>query len=70
MIIYFIIKLIKTYQTCLSPLFGYSCKFTPTCSQYMIDSIKSKGVIIGTVKGLWRLLRCNPFSEAKYDPAD
>lgn len=60
--------LIKTYQACFSPLFGNSCKFTPTCSQYMIDSVNSKGIVKGVVYGLWRIIRCNPFSEARYDP--
>ena len=69
MIVKLITYLIKIYQACLSPLFGNSCKFTPTCSQYMIDSVNSKGIVKGVVNGLWRVIRCNPFSEARYDPA-
>ena len=68
MIVKLITFLIKTYQTVFSPLFGNSCKYTPTCSQYMIDAVNSKGILKGVVCGLWRVIRCNPFSEARYDP--
>ncbi len=66
----FIILLIKAYQICLSPLFGGSCKFTPSCSHYMIEAVSKKGCALGVAKGLWRLIRCNPFSKPKYDPVD
>lgn len=36
----------------------------PTCSQYSIDSYKKYGAWKGTVLTAWRLLRCNPWSEA------
>ena len=34
------------------------CVFTPTCSDYMILSIKKFGVIRGVIKGIKRLKRC------------
>lgn len=36
-----------------------SCRFTPSCSHYMILSIEKYGVMIGTLKGLQRLSRCH-----------
>jgi len=63
-----VIEIIKIYRQCISPLFNPSCKFEPTCSQYMIDSISKKGVIKGIAIGTWRLIRCNPFSKPGYDP--
>ena len=36
-----------------------SCRFTPSCSQYMIIAIEKYGVIIGVIKGLRRLSRCH-----------
>lgn len=64
-----IIWLIEIYQHCISPLFGQSCKFTPSCSQYMADSVNNSGIIRGITYGLWRIIRCNPFSEPRHDPA-
>ena len=36
-----------------------SCRFTPSCSQYMIMSIEKYGTIIGVINGLKRLSRCH-----------
>jgi putative component of membrane protein insertase Oxa1/YidC/SpoIIIJ protein YidD len=34
----------------------------------MIDAIEYHGLFIGILKGLYRILRCNPFSKGGYDP--
>ena len=47
---------------------GTCCKYYPTCSQYMIDAVEERGVIVGTAMGLGRIARCNPFSAGGYDP--
>ncbi len=60
---------IRAYQREISPLMGPSCRFVPTCSQYAIDAISHYGAIRGTIKAIWRILRCNPFSKGGYDPA-
>ena len=35
----------KIYQRFISPFLGFSCRFTPTCSHYAIDSIDKFGII-------------------------
>lgn len=45
-----------------------TCLYQPTCSEYMKRSLNNKGVILGLLLGIWRLLRCNPFSKGGYDP--
>lgn len=37
-----------------------SCRFTPTCSTYMIMAINKYGLFIGLIKGLCRIKRCKP----------
>ena len=37
-----------------------SCRFTPTCSTYMIMAINKYGLFIGVIKGLLRIQRCRP----------
>lgn len=63
-----LIKAIKFYQRCISPLKGPTCRFYPTCSAYAIEAIERYGFI----KGLWlfikRFLRCNRFFKGGYDP--
>lgn len=49
-------------------LYKSPCKFEPNCSNYMIESIRKRGVWRGIPKGLYRILRCNPFSEGGFDP--
>ena len=62
------IMLIRGYKYLLSPLFPPACRFHPTCSAYVIEAIKKYGALRGIGKGLWRLLRCHPFSRGGYDP--
>lgn len=64
------LKIIRLYQVGLSPLLGQHCRFQPTCSQYVVDAIKAKGLVKGVTLGLWRILRCNPLSRGGYDPVE
>ena len=60
-----IIKLIKTYQNI--PFKSHdSCKFIPTCSNYMIEALEVHGLFKGLYLGIKRLLKCNPFSKKEY----
>ncbi len=60
---------IRFYQYLISPLIGgqNSCKFNPTCSNYMILAIEKKGFVKGFLLGMWRILRCNPWSKGGDD---
>jgi uncharacterized protein len=62
-----IIGFIKFYKVLLSPILPNSCKFYPTCSDYMILSIEKYGVLKGLLKGIWRIIRCNPISKGGVD---
>ncbi|MBO4408909.1 MAG: membrane protein insertion efficiency factor YidD [Clostridiales bacterium] len=64
----FLISAIRKYQKYISPGIGHHCKYLPTCSQYMIDAIEKYGCVGGLIRGIWRILRCNPFSKGGYDP--
>jgi putative membrane protein insertion efficiency factor len=72
-----IIGCIRVYQYILSPdhsvwakyMYGAGyCKFHPTCSMYGVEAIKKFGVIRGSMKTVWRILRCNPWSNGGNDP--
>ena len=62
--------LIRIYQAVVSPVLPKSCRFTPTCSQYALESINRFGVWRGGAKALRRVLRCHPFHPGGYDPVD
>lgn len=71
-----LLSLIKGYQKTISPdhgifssLFSYNkCKYYPSCSEYTYRSIEIFGPFYGLLKGIKRIIRCNPFSDGGYDP--
>ncbi len=44
------------------------CKYYPTCSEYTKQAIQKYGAGKGSIKGIYRILKCNPFSKGGYDP--
>ncbi|MEW5692955.1 MAG: membrane protein insertion efficiency factor YidD [Candidatus Hydrogenedentota bacterium] len=63
-----VLGLIRRYQKYISGLLPRSCRFIPSCSQYSYEAIEKYGIIKGGLLTLWRVLRCNPFSEGGEDP--
>ena len=62
------IALVRVYQWTLSPIIGRQCRFQPTCSNYYIEAVNKYGFVSGTIRGAWRICRCNPFTPGGYDP--
>ena len=44
-----------------------TCKYHPSCSQYALDALRKHGLLKGSAKAAWRLLRCNPWSHGGVD---
>jgi len=69
-----LLLIIRVYRLFLSPiknaLFGPtgSCRFSPSCSMYTIEAIKLHGSIKGSLLGIYRILRCNPWGNHGHDP--
>ena len=63
-----LIGCVRLYQIFLSPIFGRQCRFQPTCSHYYIGAVQKYGPVRGSLKGAWRICRCNPFCQGGYDP--
>ena len=64
---YLIIGLIKLYQ--MLPIQSHNyCRFTPTCSNYMIEALKKYGTFKGLHLGIKRILKCHPGGKSGYDP--
>uniref|UniRef100_A0A7V1EH18 Putative membrane protein insertion efficiency factor n=1 Tax=candidate division WOR-3 bacterium TaxID=2052148 RepID=A0A7V1EH18_UNCW3 len=62
------ILFIKFYQKTLGLLLPDTCRFTPTCSNYTIEALTRFGFFKGSLMGVYRILRCNPFCKGGYDP--
>lgn len=65
---YLFIDFLRLYKTFVSPFLPSACRFTPTCSEYMTQSIEKYGVFRGVSMGFRRLLRCQPFCRGGHDP--
>jgi putative membrane protein insertion efficiency factor len=52
---------IRFYRYFISPLFPPSCRFTPTCSQYAIESIEEYGAFKGSILAVKRISKCHPW---------
>jgi putative membrane protein insertion efficiency factor len=63
-----LVFLVRLYQKFISPLYGDVCRFEPSCSHYFIQAVQKYGAIRGSLKGLWRICRCNPFNKGGIDP--
>lgn len=63
-----IILAVKMYQWFISPLFPPSCRYTPTCSSYMLEAVKEWGPIRGTWMGIKRIGTCHPRGGHGHDP--
>jgi uncharacterized protein len=63
-----LIAIVRIYQAVLSPFLPNACRYTPTCSQYMVEAVKKHGVWKGGRLGLRRLSRCHPWGGSGYDP--
>jgi len=57
---YILTKLIKGYKFLISPLFGNSCRYFPTCSDYSIEALKNFGFVKGLIFSLKRIFSCHP----------
>lgn len=65
---WFLIAGVRLYQIFLSPFLGGMCRFEPSCSNYFIQAVEKHGPIRGSLMGVWRIIRCNPFCKGGHDP--
>jgi putative membrane protein insertion efficiency factor len=67
---------VRLYRWVLSPakIFFFGplgrCRFTPTCSEYALEAIRTKGVLLGTWLTFKRLFRCQPWGGCGHDPVN
>lgn len=55
------------YRRYISPLSGPRCRYYPSCSSYAVTAIEKHGALRGTRLAVWRLLRCNPWTDGGID---
>lgn len=60
--------LISAYKRVISPILPAGCRYQPTCSEYMAESIRVHGSGRGLLMGVRRIGRCRPGGGQGYDP--
>jgi len=63
-----LIAFVRFYQSAISPLFPGTCRYSPTCSQYMVEALRIHGPWRGLIMGLKRFGSCHPWGGSGYDP--
>ena len=61
-----LLLLLKAYQKTRF-LRQPSCRFYPSCSQYMVEAIEGHGVFMGLKLGTIRLCKCHPLNDGGVD---
>ena len=64
----FVVLILRFYKKFISPALPDSCRFYPTCSEYAATAVEKYGVLKGSIKSIYRIIRCNPFNKGGYDP--
>ena len=60
--------ILRAYKRVISPFLPSTCRYHPTCSEYMREAIEVHGPVRGVWYGLKRLGRCHPFHAGGFDP--
>ncbi len=63
-----LIQLLRFYRVAISPWLGGNCRYDPTCSDYAIEALQTRGVLVGTWLAAKRIGRCHPWGGSGYDP--
>jgi uncharacterized protein len=67
-------KIFDLYRRFVSPVLhslagpGAACRFHPTCSEYAEQAVRERGLLMGGILALWRIVRCNPLFSGGFDP--
>ena len=60
---------VRFYRRVLSPMKrAPSCIYLPTCSEYAMEAVQTKGIVVGGAMAVGRILRCNPLFHGGYHP--
>src|SRR4030095_2289038 len=63
-----VLAVLRGYKLFLSPLFTGSCRFYPSCSDYMAEAVRVHGILRVVWLGCRRLARCHPLGGHGVDP--
>jgi putative membrane protein insertion efficiency factor len=69
-----LIFVVRLYRWTLSPAKTFlcgplaQCRFTPSCSEYALEALKTHGALGGSWLAAKRICRCHPWGDCGHDP--
>jgi putative membrane protein insertion efficiency factor len=68
LLIFAVLVIVWAYRVVVRPFLPPACRFEPSCSEYMIQSVRKYGPILGVCRGVRRISQCHPWNAGGYDP--
>lgn len=62
-----VVLLLRVYRFLVSPMYGDTCRFYPSCSAYALEAVDRHGVMRGGWLAVRRLGRCHPWNPGGVD---
>jgi putative membrane protein insertion efficiency factor len=59
---------VRVWQLTISQVLPPTCRYSPSCSHYMIEALQRHGPVKGLWLGIKRIGRCHPWGSSGYDP--
>jgi uncharacterized protein len=63
-----VVLALRVWQYLVSPVYGPTCRFYPSCSSYALEAVDRHGLVKGLGLALRRLGRCHPWNPGGVDP--
>ncbi len=68
-IVWLVLSPVALYRALLSPLKRTpTCRYLPTCSDYAVQAVRTRGIVVGGALAAARIARCNPLFAGGFDP--
>jgi uncharacterized protein len=62
-----LVAVLKAYRLLVSPIYGQTCRYYPSCSAYAVGAIETHGAVKGSWLAIRRLARCHPWTPGGVD---
>ena len=62
-----VVGVLRLWQLLVSPVYGQTCRFYPSCTAYAVEAVDTHGLLRGGWLALRRLGRCHPWNPGGVD---